>query len=239
MGNWYSKACTNSRFWDIWERHDAYSAAGLPIYFSKTEYGRAAAVLDLTLGTVYADIYLDPSSVPIGYDDAELRFGNTFETSAPVESNSRTHSTSFEVDPGVISKIASLDADKSLWWFMYLRLSRTDDGTPVIAGSDDLVGTSRFGDEILTSIASDLKKWCAAAEWERVDRYLATAKSDFMRMLTRASTDSVKKLGSALVEVSATAPVHLEKGDAYLVENWDDMMRRNARAVAAVAAREA
>jgi len=239
MSSWYSKACTNNRFWDIWERHDTYSAAGLPVYFSKAEYGRATTILDFSRGTAYADIYLDPKSVPIGYDDAELRIGGSFEATARVVSNSRTHSASFDIDHGVLSKIASLDDDKSLWWFIYLRLSRSDDSATVVSGSDDLVGTSKFGDEVLISIASDLKKWCAAAEWERIDHYLINTKPDFMKLLTRASTDSVKKLGSALVEVSAAAPVHLERGDAYLIKNWDDMMRSNVRAVAAVAAREA
>ena len=239
MKNWYKKACTNSRFWDVWERHDAYSLDGFPIYVSKTEYGRAAMILDFDKMEARADVYLDPKSVPTEYESSELRFGNTYETTGYVESGSRLHSTTFSIDPDAFGKIASLDSDKSLWWFLYLRLWRPEESESVIAGSDDLVGVSKFGDEILSSFASDLKKWASAAEWERIDHFLQSSQPDFMRTLMRASTESVKKLGTALVDIAEAAPIGVKKGDAYLVANWDKMVRRNARAAAAVAAREA
>ena len=239
MNNWYRKACANNRFWDVWERHDGYSAAGFPIYLSKTEYGRAALVVDFDRGTAHADVYLDQKSVPVDYENGELRFGNTYETTSPVKAESRVHSACFKIEPQVVSKLASLDADRSLWWFMYMRLWHPEDAAPaVIAGSDDLVGSSKFGDEILASMSHDLKKWASAAEWERVDRYLSTPKSDFMRSLLRASADSAGKIGEALMNTSRAAPNDLGRGNSYLVDNWNDMKLRNSRALATVAARQ-
>lgn len=237
MKNWYKKACANNRFWDVWERHDRYSAVSLPIYVAKSDYGRASIVMDFETEKAHADVYLDPKSVPVGYESAELRFGNTLEATGAVQSNERAHSVLFEIEPQFISKLASLDADGSLWWFMHLRLWRSEDAEPVVAGSDDQVVVSKCASEIMASLSHDLRKWETGADWKRVDSYLQTPRSDFVRSLLMASDESVARLESALLGIPSNAVEHLERGDEYLIENWEKMKRWHARTLAAVAAR--
>jgi len=238
MKNWYKKASADNRFWEVWKRNDTYSKGGLPIYISKSEYGQAALVLDLPKNTIISNVFLDPKSVPIGYDNADLKLGNSFEGTTSVQSRARMHTAQFIMEPSNADKIASSDADGSLWWFTHMRLWRTPNIDPVIAGSDDVGGISKFGNEIVGSMAGSIRKWASSSDWERIQKFLVSSEFDLTRTLSRASLKVVKKLGSSITEALLRAPDDFRQGDAFLVENWDNILRRGSCALATIAARE-